>query len=156
VKLSDRDLIRLLAKYLKAEAPTSQAAQILHHQLGPKLTRILAGAAPNSVLKTAGRGRPVSDPKQAYQNVIAGFIALRRAEGCTKKEAAGQAARILKISDDDVLNANRAPHDVVMKGSAFAVLAEMSGKTPEQMLKAAFRSQVSTAKKTARTKPRGK
>lgn len=155
-QLSDHELIVALAGYLKSQASTSQAASFLDRQLSPKLARIIEGASPSRVLHTGARGRPVSNAKQAFQNSIAGYIAWRRHEGCTKKEAVRDAARLLKISADDVLNANRAPHDVGFDGPTFSVLAEMIGKTPDQMLQAAHAAHILTAKKKPRKKPRGK
>jgi hypothetical protein len=155
-QLSDHDLIVVLAGYLKSQATSSHAALILHQQLGPKLARIIAGESPRSVLHTAARGHPVSDATLAFQSAIAGYIALRRNEGCTKKEAVAEVARLLKIPTDDVLNADRAPHDVVMDGSVFALLAQMRRTTPAQMLKAAYAAKNLKAKKKPKKSVRGK
>jgi hypothetical protein len=155
-ELSDNDLLKLLAHYLESQAQSSNAALILHQQLGPKLARMIAGESPRSVLHTAARGRPVPDATRAFQNATAGYVAWRRNEGLTKKAAVGEAARLLKIPADELLNANRAPHDVGMYGSAFALLAQMNGKTPAQVLKAAHAAHISKAKKKPKKAARGK
>jgi hypothetical protein len=155
-QLSDHDLIVVLAGYLKSQAPLSHAALILHQQLGPKLDRIIAGESPRSVLHTAVRGRPVTDATRAFQNAIDGYIAWRRNEGRKEKEAVAEVARLLKISPSDVRTAYRALHDVRMDGSAFALLAQMSGKTPAQALKSAHAAHISKAKKKPKKPARGK
>jgi hypothetical protein len=152
--LSDHKLIVVLAGFLKSQAATSHAALVLHNQLGPKLARIIAGESPSSVLHTKTRGRPVTRETRTLQSLIASYIAWRREEGCTKKRAVAEVARVLNISNDDVLNANRALSDDALM-LATALLENMTG-TAAQVLKTAHAAQISKAKKTPKNAARGK
>ena len=152
-QLTDRQLIVILAGYLESQGASSRAALILHQQLGPKLERIIAGESPSRVLHTTSRGRPVAHETRTMQSLIASYIAWRRQEGYTKKAAVAEVARILKLSNDDVLNANRALSDDALL-SASALLENMTG-TPTDVLKAAA-AQISKAKKTQKKPARGK
>jgi hypothetical protein len=151
--LSDHELIVVLAGYLESQAASSNAARILHNQLGPKLARIIAGEPPGRVLHTKALGRPVTRETRTLQSLIASYIAWRENEGSTQKQAVAEVAQILKLTTDKVLNANRAPSDDALM-LATALLENMTG-TPAQVLKEAY-SKISKAKKTPKKAARGK